>query len=285
MLIGFKTYNKKELFEKVDAIEIVKVGDSVVTKYFGAVINSTPISKRYEIFDIRSFMKDKISHIESNFKISYYRFVMKRGVQQLILLSDSVDINGSPYYKSFYILNSSDKSRRLNMNLGLYRGDNNMYLVFGVNNMTLCKKHLTGVTKMAEEVSQSFDGETFTEQINSIKSLVGEKVLLSKVREIIVDKDQKINHRKFDAFKNSLRFMNHKWTKQEYATLSTESEKLTIDSKNDIVLDAYVVFNLYMGIFRNQDSYVVKKETERIIKITQCFIRNEKLEYLLEELT
>ena len=190
MLNGFKTYNKKELFEKVDAIEIVKVGESVVTKYFDVVINSTPVSKRYEIFDIRSFMKEKISHIESNFKISHYRFVMKRGIQQLILLSDSVDINGSPYHKSFYILNSSDKSRRLNMNLGLYRGDNNMYLVFGVNNMTLCKKHLTGVTKMAEEVSQSFDGETFTEQINSIKSLIGEKVLLSKVREIIVDKDK-----------------------------------------------------------------------------------------------
>ena len=114
------------------------------------------------------------------------------------------------------------------MNLGLYRGDNNMYLVFGVNNMTLCKKHLTGLTKVAEEVSQSFDGETFTEQINSIKSLIGEKVLLSKVREIIVDKDRKINHRKFDAFKNSLRFMNNKWTKQEYATLSTESEKLIL---------------------------------------------------------
>lgn len=283
MLIGFKSYNKKELFEKIDAIEIVKVGDSVVTKYFGTVINTTPVSNRYEIFDIRSFMKNKISHIESNFKISDYRFVMKRGTQQLILLSDAADINGSPYHKSFFILNSSDKSRRLNMNLGLYRGDNNMYLVFGVNNMTLCKKHLTGVTQVAEEVSQSFDGETFTEQINSIKSLVGEKVLLSKVREIIVDKDQKINHRKFDAFKNSLRFMNHKWTKQEYATLSTESEKLIIDSKNDIVLDAYVVFNLYMSIFRNQDSYVVKKETERIIKITQCFIRNEKLEYLFND--
>lgn len=283
MISGFKTYNRVELFEKIDAIEILKVGDNVVTKYFGNVINSTPVSKRYEIFDIRSFMKEKISHIESNFNISHYRFIMKRGVQQLILLSDSIDINGSPYHKSFFILNSSDKSRRLNMNLGLYRGDNNVYLVFGVNNMTLSKKHLTGVTKIAEEVSQSFDGETFTEQINSIKSLVGEKVLLSKVREIIIDKDQKINHHKFDAFKNSLRYLNNKWTKQEYETLSTESEKLTIDSKNDIVLDAYVVFNLYMGIFRNQDSYVVKKETERIIKITQCFIRNKKLEYLLND--
>ena len=284
MLKYFKPYDKQELFNKIDAIEIFKQGEQVITKYFGTVINTTTVSKRYEIFDIRSFLKDKINHIESNFNITYYRFIMKRGTQELTLLSDSVDINGNKYYKSFFILNSSDKSRRLNMNLGLYRSDNGVYFVSGINNMSLCKKHLTGLTKAAEEVAVSIDGETFNEQIESIKSLVGERVLFSKVREIIIDKDQKINHRKFDAFKNQLSYCNIKWTKEQYSLLRTESEKLVIDNKNDFDLDAYMVFNLYMQIFRNQDSYVVKKETERIIKITQCFIRNEKLEQLLMEL-
>ena len=36
-----------------------------------------------------------------------------------------------------------------------------------------------------------------------------------------------------------------------------------------------------LGI-HNQDSYVVKKETDRMIKITQCFIRNEKISQILE---
>jgi hypothetical protein len=284
MVRNFKTYSKQELFEKIDAIEIFKEGEQVITKYFGTVINTTPVSKRYEIFDIRAFLKDKINHIESNFNITYYRFIMKRGTQELTLLSDSVDINGNKHYKSFFILNSSDKSRRLNMNLGLYRSDNGIYFVSGINNMSLSKKHLTGLTKAAEEVAVSIDGETFNEQIESIKSLVGERVLFSKVREIIVDKEQKINHRKFDAFKNQLSYSNIKWTKEQYALLRTESEKLVIDSKSDFDLDAYMVFNLYMQVFRNQDSYVVKKETERIIKITQCFIRNEKLEQLLMEI-
>lgn len=284
MLKYFKPYDKQELLNKIDAIEIFKQGEQVITKYFGTVINTTTVSKRYEIFDIRSFLKDKINHIESNFNITYYRFIMKRGIQELTLLSDSVDINGNKHYKSFFILNSSDKSRKLNMNMGLYRGDNGVYFVSGINNMSLSKKHLTGLTKAAEEVAVSIDGETFNEQIESIKTLVGERVLLSKVREIIVDKDQKINHRKFDAFKNQLSYCNIKWTKEQYSTLRTESEKLVIDNKNDFDLDAYMVFNLYMQIFRNQDSYVVKKETERIIKITQCFIRNEKLEQILMEL-
>ena len=207
---------------------------------------------------------------------------MKRGTQYLTLLSDTVNINGAKYHKAFFILNSSDKSRRLNLNLGLYR-DDNTYFITNFNNMYLSKKHLTGLTKMAEDISQSIDGETFDEQIKAIESLNGERVMLSKVREIIVDKDQKINHQKFDAFKNQLRFSGFKWTKEQYDTLKTDSTKLVIDSKNDFDIDAFMVFNLYVQLFKNQDSYVVCKETERIIKITKCFIRNEKLSRLLED--
>jgi hypothetical protein len=282
MISGFKPYNKEELFKLIDAIEIVKVGEQVVTKYFNRVINTSNVSNRYEIFDIRSFLKDKILSISSNFNISFYKFVMKRGTQELTLLSDSVLINKTPYYKAFFILNSSDKSRRLNMNLGLYRSDNNVYLVSGVSNMSLCRKHLTGLTQVAEESAVSFNGETFNEQIDSIKSLVGEKVMFSKLREIIVDKDQKISHRKFDALKNQFLYSNVRFTDDQFKTLRTPSEKLVFDSKNDFPVDAYLAFNYYIQVFRNQDSYVVKKETERIIKITQWFIRNEKLSQLLD---
>jgi len=283
MIKGFKTYNKEELFQMIDTIEIIKVADQVVTKYMGRVINTTTVTNRYEIFDIRSFLKAKISHISSNFNISFYRFVMKRGTQQLTLLSEPVIINDAEYYKSFFILNSTDKSRKLNMNLGLYRGDNNIYFVYsGINNMSVCKKHLKGITQVAEEASESIDGETFDEQINSIKSLVGERVMLSKVREILVDKDQQVNHRKFDAFKNQLLYAKLGLTREQDTLLRTKSESMSISNTNDFSIDAYVVFNLYMGLFRNLDSYLVRKETERITKITQCFVRNEKLDLLLD---
>ena len=109
--------------------------------------------------------------------------------------------------------------------------------------------------------------------------------MFSKLREIIVDKDQKINHRKFDAFKNQLRFSKIELTKDQINLLLIESEKIVdIKPQQDFAIDAYVVFNLYMSLFKNQDSYVVMKETERIIRITQCFIRNEKLEKLFTEI-
>jgi len=283
---GYKPYNLDELFTKIDAIEITRQGNQVITKYFDRVINTTEVSPIYEVFDIRAFMKAKIDQLAHNFNMCWYKFVMKRGIQELTILSDDVEINGTTYYKAFFILNSSDKSRRLNMNMGLYRADNNSYLVSAIRNMSLSKKHLRGVTQSAEEVSQAIDVETFDEQIASIKSLVGERVLLSKVRETILDKDLKVNHMKFDALKNSLRWSKtdkmDSLSSEQIKTLMTPSEKLILDHHNDFSIEAYKVFNCYIQVFSRQDSYVVKRETEKILKITQCFIRDEKISQILD---
>jgi hypothetical protein len=280
---GYQKYNKSDLFQKIDALEIFREGSQIITKYFGRVVNNTPVSDKYEVFDIRSFMKSKIELLESNFNISFYNFRMKGGIQELILLSDEVEIAGSNYHKAFFILNSSDKSRRLNMNLGLYQADNGVYLVNSIKNFSLTTKHLKGITDKAEVASSHIDVETFDEQIKSIQSLVGERVMISQVRNIIIDKDQKVNHNKFDAFKNVLRWNHSKdFTKSQLGVLMTPSENLNIESYNDFSIDAFRVFLAYMNVFRNQDSYVVKRETEKILKITQCFIREEKLAQLLD---
>ena len=281
---GYQNYNKADLFRKIDAIEIFQQGAQVVTKYFGNVINTTPVSNRYEIFDIRSFMKSKIDYIESNFNITFSNLRIRGGIQELILLSDEVEIAGINYYKAFFILNSSDKSRRLSMNLGLYQADNGTYLVSNIKNFSLITKHLKGITDKAEVAAQNIDVETFDEQINSIRSLVGERVMLSQVRNIIVDKDQKVNHNKFDALKNSLRWNSKKLTKEQVGVLMTPSEKLNTTTDIDFSFDAFHIFQAYMNVFRNQDSYVVRKETEKILKITQCFIREDKLSQLLDML-
>jgi hypothetical protein len=283
---GYRPYDMGELFEKINAIEITRQDNQVVTKYFNRVINTTNVSPIYEVFDIRGFLRSKIDQLAHNFPLTWYKFTMKKGIQELVLLSDDVKINETIYQKAFFILNSSDKSRRLNMNMGLYREDNDSYFVGAIRNMSLSKKHLRGVTKMAEEVSQTIDVETFDEQIEAIKSLVGERVLLSKVREIIVDKDLKVNHMKFDALKNMIR-----WSKtdkevglsnEQINTLMTPSEKLTLDYHNDFSIEAYKLFNCYLQIFSRQDSYVVKRETEKILKITQCFVRDEKISQILD---
>jgi hypothetical protein len=279
---NFLAWNKEELFNQIDNLEIFRQGDSIITKYCDRIINTTAVSKLYEVFDIRNFLKSKIDQIENNFTINFYRFKMKRGVQELTLLSDAVEINSIKFYKSFYILNSSDKSRRLNINMGLFRADNNSYFVGNIKNLSLSKKHLRGVTDLAEEVSSNIDVESFDEQIAAINSLIGQRVLLSNIKQIVVDKDLKINHKKFDALKNQIRFSKIPLSDSQLTTITTPSEKLEIDYKNDFSIDAFSVFTAYLQVFSNQDSYVVKKETEKIMKITQCFVRAEKINQILD---
>lgn len=277
----FQPFDKTRLLDMISGIDIKLEDNLVVTKYHGVLKAVTKVSKRYEIFDIKSFLHDKIEQICSNFDIHWYRLIVKRGVQYLTLASDPVEVGGINFYKCFYILNSSDKTRRLSFNMGIHQRDSKFYFIRQMNNLSLYRKHLTGITQKAEEVSIGFGGETFDQQINDLKSLIGEKVMLSNIRDIILDDDTlKINHMKFDAFKNLLTW-NYNLTDSQKQTLRCPSEELVINSSNDFSMDAFDVFGFYMQIFHSQDSHIVQKETERIFKITQCFIRHEKLSEIL----
>jgi len=278
-----RAYNKEELFNYLDKINIIRDKNQIITKYNGNVIKVANVSSKYEIFDIVSYLKDKVEYIESNFKINAYNLVIKGGVQSLQLISDEVEIGETVFYKSFYILNSSDKTRKLNFSLGLHSKNGKFYTV-GKNN-SFVKKHLKGVTEYAESASD-FNVESFDSQIESISSLVGHKIKLSKLREVILGESEdipKINHRKFDAFKNSIRWSsNIKLTEQQRSFLYKYSEDINeIKPENDFFLDAFWTFQVYLNLFNKEDSHIVKNETERIMKITQWYVRNEILESLI----
>ena len=281
----FLNYNKQELLDKINLITIEQVGSQIITKYRDTVTSVSNVSNRYEIFDIKSYLKDKIDLIEKNFTITKYYFRITKGIQELTLLSDSIEIEGINFHKSFFILNSSDKSRRLSFNAGLYCDTKNFYVVSSLRNIGLTKKHLKGVTKAAEEASTGLNGETFTEQIESIKSLIGHRISLSKLQEcVVLDKEVKSDHLKFDAFKNAIIYYASegrlKPTSTQYSTLRTHSENLAIDNSNDFYVDAFWAFQTYLRLFSKQDSHIVKRETERILSITQWAVRNQALESL-----
>lgn len=280
---GFRIYNKVEIFNYIDKIEVEKVNGQVITKYGGKVTQVANVSKRYEVFDIAKYLKEKIELIEKNFTISKYQLIIRRGQQYLQLISDSVNIGGVEFYKSFYILNSTDKSRRLSFYAGLHSQN---YYYIGANNVGLSKKHLTGVNVAAEDASKGLTGETFDEQIEALQNLVGHRIQFSKIREVILgDKEEipQINHRKFDAFKNSVRYADSdgliRLTREQRSQLYTESERMK-EVKEDFYLDAFWVFGTYMRLFNKQDSHIIKNETDRIMKITQWSVRNSVLEAL-----
>jgi hypothetical protein len=280
---GYKDYNKTEIFNVLDKISIENVNNQVITKFGNTVINITNVSNRYEIFDIVKYLKDKIEAIEKNFNISKYYLGITKGRQTLTLISDEVEVGGVKFYKTFYILNSTDKSRRLHFSAGLH---SDKFYFIGANNVGLTKLHLKGVTQAAEDASTGLNGETFDEQIESLNSLVGHRIQFSKIRQVILgDKEDvpAVNHRKFDAFKNSVRFSHSdgkiNLTNDQRSQLFVESEKLT-SIQHDFYIDAFWAFQLYMRLFSKQDAHVIKNETGRIMKMTQWAVRNNVLEAL-----
>lgn len=287
---GYQDYNKEQLFSIIEKIKITKEGSQVITKYGNRVLKIANVSNRYEIFDISKYLRDKIELIEKNFTISKYRFDIIGGKQYLQLISDTVEVGGTEFHKSFYILNSSDKSRRLSFNVGLFSEKSDLYVI-GSSNTGLIKKHLKGVTQAAEIASDGLNGETFDEQIQAMESIVGHKVSFSKLREIILGDNKEIpqvNHRKFDAFKNNVRYVANKieliqtkLSNEQRNMLFIESSKLKEITKDlDFYVDAFWAFQTYLKIFNRQDSHIIKIETERILKITQCSVRNSLLESL-----
>jgi hypothetical protein len=280
---SFRNYNREELNEKINSIDITRQSNQVITKYFGRVIKVSNVSDIYEVFDINSYLNSKLDQIESNFSISKYDLTVKGGIQSLTLISDPVDINGNEFHKSFFILNSTDRSRKLSFDLGLFSKSKNFFTIHS-SNIGLSKRHLRGVTKAAEESTQNINVETFDQQINDISSLVNHKVKLSNIRDIIVDENLKVNHSKFDSFKwNILNFQSEgrvQLSNDQKMMLRMPSEKLQITGENDFYIDAFFAFQTYLRIFSNQDSHLIKKETEKIMKITQCSIRNNQLELL-----
>lgn len=283
---GFKNYDKKELFKMIDNISIERHGEQIVTKYGTRVLKTATVSNRYEIFDIAKYLKDKIEVIEENFDIHQYSLTIKGGIQYLRLISDKVEIGGVDFYKSFYILNSSDKSRRLSFNVGLKSNSVNFYTV-DAHNASLHKKHLKGVTKAAEDESNGFDGESFNNQIENIRSLVGHQISFSKMREVILgDKDEipMVNHRKFDAFKNVIRYTQNggfKLNSDQRNLIYKHSKDInSIPMTLDFQMDAFWAFQMYMRIFNQKDSHVVKNETTRIMNMTKWAVRNTVLEEL-----
>lgn len=279
--MALRKYNKLELFNQIDKLSITKVGESVITKYDDRVIKTANVSSRYEIFDISKYLKEKIEIIENNFDIKEYDLVIKGGVQSLRLTSDIVTIGDIKFKKSFYILNSSDRSRRLSFHTGLTSVKGNVSII-GVNNAGLTKKHLNGVTEAAEEASMNFNTETFDQQVADLKGLLNHSIRFSELRKVILgDKEFSdvldINHKKFDAFKNSLLSNISMEDFQRKLLYKKSIDMKEVTSDQDFIVDAFTAFHLYLRIFNKQDSHIIKNETDRIMGITLWAFRAKRL--------
>lgn len=281
-------YSREKLFEQLDQLKIYKVGGTVVTEYKERVINSTDVSEKYEIFDIVKYFKERIDEIEKSFKIDKYFLTIRGGKQTLDLVSEEVTIAGRRFQKTFHMQNSTDRSRRLGFNTGLYNIDEKYVVISSVNRVSLHKAHVKGVTQAAEEASKSISAETFDEQIDALNALAGHLVAFSKIRGVILGEDEKvpqIAHKRFDTFVSSLKSASRAGiTKEDYNRYKFPRQKSEyvkeIKFDEDFFIEGFDAIMCYLRAFGGQETHVIKNESERIMNITKWAVRNDALAQL-----
>lgn len=273
-----KPYIKESLLNELNLLKIERIEDLVITKYKGDVIKTSTVSNRYEVFDIVGYIKEKLETIEKNFKIDKYSLSIKGGVQYLKLYSDKIVINNIDFYKTFYITNSTDKSRRLSFKVGLYTNLKNIDYI-NSNELDFSKKHLSGVNKLVEESFNKLDEQIFTEQIESLRSLDKHIIKLSNIKEVITTDNEKIGNKRFVSFKNKVLFNG-------LFDLTDSERKELFRNKTDILydfeLDAFKVLLTYLSMFSYQDSVIIKKESARILELTKFMIRKKVLSKIFD---
>ena len=285
-----RDFNHEELLEKINGIDIVLEGTEVVTYFDGVQKSRKTVSNKYEIFDFKPFVIDSIDEILESYPIEKYELSIVGGRQEIKLFSYPEMIGGEFFTRSFYLLNSSDKSRALSFSYGLRH--NNFHYISTKG--SIYKKHYNGITEYVED-RLDLDDTIFQEQLEIIGKIIGDSILMSNVQKLVTDsevlKDSKVSlFTNFETLKNRL----YKATKDSDLG-ETDRSKLKVNyvnrqtpvdftkTENDFMIDSFIVFKEYLNIFSRKDASVIKRESKRITEMSVMTNRNSTIEDLLEE--
>ena len=281
-------FDYDELKSYLDKIEIRMESDEVATYYDNKQVSRKRVSGRYEIFDFRPFILNCLSSILANYEIQSYDIFVVGGVQEIRLYSSDIEVNGEMFTKTFYLLNSSDKSRALGFSYGLtYKTKAHFITKMG----SITKKHYKGIT---EHVNENVDVSNvpFDDIISDLKDIIGECISFKDVVHIILDGKlprqatmtninrlvKFINKIKYDrsldgSIRSGLPSAGFYFNLREYI------EQLERDFNP--IIDSFLVFKVYMSLLVGEDCTAFKRESAKIRKLGYYKQRQDNIDFIL----
>jgi len=201
-------------------------------------------------------------------------------------------VSDEKFRKVFYLLNSSDKSRALNMSYGISFCDNAYHYI--TKKGSLVKRHYKGITDLVNE-RVDLDDAPFNEIIETLDGIIGHSIRFSNVVKIILDgKDineaSVTNLKRLEKFIGRIRYRSTSLDKTQLDMLPRFgygfSSRVFIDriSKmvQDPIFDSYEVFKTYMRSFVGEDCVTIKRESDKIKNLTIYKIRKDNIDKILE---
>ena len=118
-----RAFDSVKVNENLDKFSNVLEDCYLTTMFDNRQICKVEVSKIYYNFDFTKFSKSILSEIQKYFTPEKYTLKITTGVQEIRLIGDEIYIDNERFQKMISIVNSTDKSRALSMNVGLSRTD------------------------------------------------------------------------------------------------------------------------------------------------------------------
>jgi hypothetical protein len=243
----------------------------LITSYDGREICRVEVSKIYYNFDFTNFSKSILSEIVNYFTPEKYALKAASGVQEIRLIGDEIYIDNERYEKMISIVNSTDKSRALSMSVGLakinVKGERaTSYTILTNFSNKHYKASLPDKIKAFSDNLINFNMD-IDFHIKTIEDLKNKDVsIIDFAKSIMLDKDDKV----IKSVELKLRALGKKLMyeygfRKNYSTLNNlTSDK--VDKVEDFEINANVLYNAYVEIFKDSDTSIIARESRRVIE-------------------
>jgi hypothetical protein len=264
-----KIFNSDEIITNLDKFENKLENGFLTTTYDGRLICKVEVSKVYYNFDFTSFSKSILSEVQKYFSPDTYSLKAASGVQEIRLIGDEIYIDNEKYKKIISIVNSTDKSKALSMNVGLVKYDKKGNQDFITILTSFCNKHYK--SSLPDKIKSFSDNLiNFNMDINyhvkTIEDLANKEVgIVELAKSMLYNEKGKL----IKTMELKLRALGKKLTysygfRNQYATLSnlTETE---IDKVENFKIKSKTIYDAYMELFNDSDTSIIARESRRII--------------------
>ena len=264
-----KVFDSIKLNEDLDKFENKIENGILTTTYDGREVCKVEVSKIYYNFDFTNFCKVILTEIQKYFTPDKYSLKVASGVQEIRLIGDELFIDNEKYQKIISIINSTDKSRALSMNVGLVKVDSNYRALSYTILTNFSNKHYKST--LPEKI-KSFSDNLINFNMNidfhikTIEDLKNKEVsIVNFAKSILFKEDGKV----IKTVELKLRALGKKLIyngfRSNYSTLSNLTEN-NINKVEDFNINCKVLYDNYIELFKDQDISIISRESRRIIE-------------------
>ena len=282
-MYGFKPYSETEIINTLSPLKITEHNNIIRTTYNNITLSESTVSDKYMVFDFTKFSNIILKKIEKYFIPEKYNLKID-SVQELKLIGEEFNIKNEKYYKMLTILSSSNKTRSLQMNIGLLRQVCTNGMVVGVENESISIKNKHFKASLPDKVAYFVENlKKFNIVIDYQKDIINKiddnDISYKYVLQKLLYDDNKIKYLKSNESKVNLlsQLLLYSYTDKLDTSFKNKLNRQQLfllhepiknyNSIEDIDIPKSKIFNCYIEGYKTKDSSIIKRETNRILSI------------------